>query len=147
MQIKADLHIHSAFSFDSDSSPEKIIKHAEKKKLHAIAITDHDTFEGAAAVSEYAGRNSSIQVIKGIEVTSTQGDIIGLFLEQGISSRAGLEVIDEIREKGGVSILAHPFRGGLPDEKIVEGVGRRKRDSSRRRVGGCGFFSPTSGLC
>ncbi|MBE9594246.1 MAG: PHP domain-containing protein, partial [Proteobacteria bacterium] len=41
-----DLHIHSTAS-DGTLSPAEILKLAQKLKLRAIAITDHDTIDGS----------------------------------------------------------------------------------------------------
>jgi len=40
--MKADLHCHSQYSYDSIAKIEEIIKEAETKGLDAVAITDHD---------------------------------------------------------------------------------------------------------
>jgi len=44
--LRCDLHIHTNFSPDGESSVEEIIAKAEEAGLDAIAITDHDTTEG-----------------------------------------------------------------------------------------------------
>ena len=51
-------------------------------------------------------------VIVGSEVETTdKGDIIGLFLTQEIRSREASEIIQEIKEQGGVAMWAHPLQG------------------------------------
>ncbi len=42
-----DLHVHTNFSKDGESSVEDILKKAENVGLDVIAITDHDTIDGA----------------------------------------------------------------------------------------------------
>lgn len=39
--MKADFHMHTSFSYDSDSAPEDMIQVAIQKGLHTICITDH----------------------------------------------------------------------------------------------------------
>ncbi len=39
--MRADVHMHSAFSSDSDSSPEEMILGAIDKGLEMICFTDH----------------------------------------------------------------------------------------------------------
>ena len=53
MPDKADLHIHTSCS-DGQLSPEDVIKLALDKKLKAVAITDHDTFEGYKSAKDLA---------------------------------------------------------------------------------------------
>jgi len=45
--IRADMHMHTAFSKDSLSRVEDVLDAAVEKGLGAIAITDHDSVEGA----------------------------------------------------------------------------------------------------
>lgn len=68
MPQKADLHIHTTCS-DGQLTPEQVIKLAVSKKLSAVSITDHDTFEGyklAKPVADQLG----IELIPGVEVTT-----------------------------------------------------------------------------
>jgi predicted metal-dependent phosphoesterase TrpH len=44
--LACDLHVHSSYSRDGESSVEEILLRAEKAGLDVIAITDHDTVEG-----------------------------------------------------------------------------------------------------
>ena len=39
--MKADYHVHTSFSYDSDSPPEEMIQAAVKKGLQTICITEH----------------------------------------------------------------------------------------------------------
>lgn len=63
-----DLHVHSACS-DGTFTPEELVEHAVRKKLAAIALTDHDTTEGipeAAAAAEKSG----MELVPGIEFST-----------------------------------------------------------------------------
>ncbi|WP_405059667.1 error-prone DNA polymerase [Kribbella sp. NBC_01505] len=51
----AELHVHSNYSFlDGASQPEELVETAVKQGLHALALTDHDGFYGAARFAEAA---------------------------------------------------------------------------------------------
>ena len=51
----AELHVHSNFSFlDGASQPEDLVEGAVRQGLHALALTDHDGFYGAARFAEAA---------------------------------------------------------------------------------------------
>jgi predicted metal-dependent phosphoesterase TrpH len=105
--IKADLHIHTRYSGDADTTLEQLIERCRKLGLGAIAITDHGTAEGALALAK---RNTPFKVIVGEEVESTEGEIIGLFLKESIPN--GLspeETIKRIRQQGGIVNVPHPF--------------------------------------
>jgi len=124
---RADLHTHTNAS-DGWPTPLQLVEHASRRThLDVIAITDHDTIQGALRAAEHAARRSKVQVIIGEEVSSRDGHIIGLFLEKrvppGLSAAA---TIHTIHEQGGIAIAAHPFwrtqrlvRSGNP----VHGVG------------------------
>jgi predicted metal-dependent phosphoesterase TrpH len=106
----ADLHIHTHFS-DGADSPRDVLRWAERKRLDAIAITDHDTIEGALLAAELALESrSNPDVIVGEEVSSADGHILGLFIKSrvppGLSAE---ETVAAIHEQGGVAIAAHPY--------------------------------------
>lgn len=108
-----DLHIHSIYSFDSTLKPERIIKIAKKKGLSGIAITDHNTMIGAIKTMSLA--DDDFKVILGSEISTDKGDVIGLFLNENIKSRRFIDVIDTIKDQGGISILPHPYKNKLGD--------------------------------
>ncbi|MGC9516151.1 MAG: PHP domain-containing protein [Methanomicrobiales archaeon] len=105
--MKYDLHVHSKYSSDGYVEPELMVKTAKKRGLDGIAVTDHDTIKGGLLAEKF--QDTDFQVIVGCEVTSNQGEIIGLFLNQEIVSKNHLEVMDEIKEQGGLVIIPHPF--------------------------------------
>jgi len=106
--MEFDLHIHSKYSYDSLSEPAKIVKVAKKKGLSGIAITDHNSIKGGLEALKYA--DDEFLVIVGEEVATDGGEIIGLFLKEELKSRSALTVIKEIRNQGGIAILAHPYK-------------------------------------
>jgi PHP family Zn ribbon phosphoesterase len=64
-------------------TPLKIVREACKKRLSAIAVTDHNSAENASAVME-AARGTGLVVLPGIEVTTSEEvHILGLFEELG----------------------------------------------------------------
>ncbi|MDD1717446.1 MAG: PHP domain-containing protein [Methanoregulaceae archaeon] len=105
--LTCDLHIHSNFSRDGESSVRDCLMRAADVGLDAIAITDHDTLEGARAA---LSRKSRVIVIPGIEISTVQGHLIVLGTLDPIPP--GLDVIETIRiahDLGGVVVLPHPF--------------------------------------
>jgi len=65
---RADLHIHTTAS-DGRSTPEQILKNAQKHKLNTIAITDHDTIRGYRKAAELAPQYE-IELLPGVEITA-----------------------------------------------------------------------------
>ena len=106
-KMKYDLHIHSKYSSDGFLDPLKIVKIAIKNGLNGIAVTDHDTIKGGLKTKEY--ETEDFKVIIGEEVTTSRGEIIGLFLEQEIKSSDFHDVIFEIKDQNGLVIIPHPF--------------------------------------
>ena len=106
--MKFDLHIHSYKSYDSLSSFENIIKYAKLRQLTGITITDHEVLV-SEDFRDIAMRNN-IWIIDGIEVKTEIGDIIGLFISGKLKSKKAVDLLDEIHDQGGISVLAHPFK-------------------------------------
>lgn len=104
--LKVDLHLHTRYSADGFILPEGLIARCLEVGLDAIAVTDHNTIEGALATKAKA----PFPVIIGEEVLSAQGEIIGLFLEKPVPKGLPvLETVARIREQGGLVVIPHPF--------------------------------------
>ncbi|MGB8310052.1 MAG: PHP domain-containing protein [Methanoregula sp.] len=105
--LTCDLHVHTNFSKDGESSVEDILRQAETVGLDVIAITDHDCVDGAKKALAF---NSTILVIPGIEVSTRQGHLIVLGVTEIIPS--GLDVRETVRiahRMGALVILPHPY--------------------------------------
>ncbi|WP_406661222.1 PHP domain-containing protein [Methanolobus sp. ZRKC3] len=103
-----DLHTHSKYSFDSLQKPEKMLKVAYKKGLDGIAITDHGTIRGGLEALKC--KNPGVKIIVGSEISTEVGHILCLFLNEEIKSKSAIEVIEEVKEQDGMTVLAHPFQ-------------------------------------
>lgn len=68
-----DLHVHSIFS-DGTFTPTELINLAKEKNLGAIALTDHDTFDGIEEFLEY-GKDKDIELVTGIELSTIFEDV------------------------------------------------------------------------
>jgi len=107
MKVYVDLHVHTRYSRCSNLHPRDVAAVAQKRGLTAVAVTDHNTIEGAQAVRSLAGQ---LKVITAEEIRTRQGEIIGYFLRErippGLSVR---ETIAEIRRQEGLVSVPHPF--------------------------------------
>jgi predicted metal-dependent phosphoesterase TrpH len=125
---KADIHIHSDYS-DGRPSIEEILDYVQNKtNLDVIAITDHDTIEGAQyAHSLMKKKKYRFELIIGEEVSSNEGHILGLFLKEKIEpDQPAHEVLIQIHAQGGIAIAAHPFyKTRMNNGKVIwaKGVG------------------------
>ncbi len=119
--IKGDFHIHSKYSYDSNTELRAILEKASEQGMNTISITDHETMEGSLKAREIAS-NFDIEVWLGMEIATTAGDIIGLKLKEEVRSRAWEDVIHDIRDQGGIVILPHPYRGHKRIEELAAAV-------------------------
>jgi predicted metal-dependent phosphoesterase TrpH len=104
--FKADFHIHSKYSMDCKTSLEKIIQTCQKKNINCIALTDHGSIEGALKLKDMA----PFYVIVGEEVLTTEGEIMGLFLQEKVPSGFSMEEsIRRIKAQGGLLCAQHPY--------------------------------------
>lgn len=112
-----DLHNHTLWSKDCLMKFEAIIRLCEQRNIHRIAITDHNTAEGALAMKKLAPD----LVIVGEEIMTTQGELLAYFVSESVPR--GLspdETIRRLRDQSAVISVSHPFdrlRKGAWDEK------------------------------
>jgi len=66
--IVADLHTHSTAS-DGVFSPSQVVVHAQNKKLHLLAMTDHDTFAGFSEAEQTRSQftHARLRLLLGVE--------------------------------------------------------------------------------
>jgi len=118
--MKADLHAHTHFSRDAVTSVTTFARRYQRAGIDCVAVSDHNNVDGALAVREIA----PFRVIISEEIKSSEGEIIGLFLQETI--RKGLtpeDTVRAIREQGGLVLVPHPFdrmrRSPLREEALL----------------------------
>lgn len=106
---RVDYHLHTMFSYDSKTSPEAVLERALQTGLGCVCVTDHDTIEGAIALTQI--RCPEVEIVVGCEFTVEDGShVIGLHLKDMISERRVPNLLEEIQRQGGLVLLPHPFR-------------------------------------
>lgn len=109
----ADFHIHTRFSRDSILAEEKFIRIALERGLTHVAVTNHNNVEGAIAVRDKVaelGLADRLTVILGEEVSTADGEVVGVFLQRTIPRGLSAdETADAIHEQGGLVSIPHPF--------------------------------------
>ena len=111
-RLRVELHCHTIASSDGVITPDGLLKAACLQKLDAIAITDHDTTEGAIEFQRwFQKKGSSTQIIIGEERTlDSKCHLIGLFVKQALVSTDADMVMEEIHQQGGLVLVPHPCR-------------------------------------
>jgi predicted metal-dependent phosphoesterase TrpH len=101
------MHTHSEASPDSRTPIAEQARAVRAARLDVVCATDHNTIEGALRLREMA---DGFRVIIGEEISSRDGEIIGLFLDRAIArDQSGEETIARIHEQGGLAVIPHPF--------------------------------------
>jgi len=127
---RADLQIHTSHG-DGMEDALAIFEAVERAAfLDVIAITDHDDVGGALEAREVYERHRNrwgFELITGIEVTTTHGHLLALWVDQPIPSFKSLEAtVAAVHEAGGIAVVPHPF------SLLTRSVGRRTLDRVMR---------------
>jgi len=106
-RIKLDMHTHCEYSPDSRTPVVAQAAAIKAVGIDVVCATDHNTIEGALRLREIA---DGFRVIVGEEISTRDGEIIGLFLERQIERGLSAdETIERIHEQGGIVSVPHPF--------------------------------------
>lgn len=108
---KADLHLHTNYSDGMMSPEETLVTIALETDLRTIAITDHDTAEGALVARSFARRRGlELEVVVGQEITTGQGDVLALFIDESLPRfSTAAEAVHAVHRLGGLAVAPHPF--------------------------------------
>lgn len=118
--VRVDFHSHTMYSGDSTTTPDEFAESLAHAALDVVAITDHNTIDGALALAHQL----PCEVIVGEEMRTHAGELIGLFLTERVPQ--GLppkETARRIRDQGGIVYVPHPFdemRNNLRTDAMIE---------------------------
>lgn len=117
-RYKVDLHTHSIISNDGGITASQYEKVLQSGELDCIAITDHNETSFARIMQ----KKHSDSIIIGEEISTTEGEVIGLYLKETIPGGISVdEAIASIKHQGGLVYIPHPFeffRQGLKRETV-----------------------------
>jgi predicted metal-dependent phosphoesterase TrpH len=110
--VFVDLHVHTIYSGDSSITPKRLVDALHTHSfLKTVAVTDHKTMEGYYHVSKLATAYEDILILPGIEVLTTQGDIVVIGAEERPTFPiTPEETIAFAEERNAIAIIAHPYR-------------------------------------
>jgi predicted metal-dependent phosphoesterase TrpH len=118
--VRVDLHLHSNYSHDGRSTLEELISRCAACGLDRIALTDHNTVQGALALLKLAPELT----IVGEEAKTREGEVIGLFINSPLPPYVSPEeVMDLVHGMGGLTYVPHPLdrnRAHFSAQRIVE---------------------------
>jgi predicted metal-dependent phosphoesterase TrpH len=82
-----------------------------KTDLKVIAVTEHDSLDGAELVYDaWARGRYSFEVVIGEEVTTLDGHLLALWVERPVRSFQPLRrTLEAIHTQGGLAVIPHPF--------------------------------------
>jgi predicted metal-dependent phosphoesterase TrpH len=104
--LTVELHSHTLASEDCLMRPADIVRVCQERGIDRLAVTDHNTVQGALAVQALAPN----LVIVGEEILTTQGELLAYFVREEVP--AGLspsETIARLRAQGAAISVSHPF--------------------------------------
>ncbi|MBV9577019.1 MAG: phosphotransferase [Chloroflexi bacterium] len=107
----ADLHLHTLAS-DGLISARDLVDHIEARTaLDVMAVTDHDETSAALEAREWAARRGyRVQVIPGVEVTTRDGHLLALFVEERPPALWSVQRTAEwVVRRGGLCLAPHPL--------------------------------------
>ncbi|HZD66857.1 MAG TPA: PHP domain-containing protein [Acidimicrobiales bacterium] len=118
-RIRVDCHVHTMWSGDATTTPDELARAVVETGIDVLAITDHQTVAGALALAE----RLPCRVVVGQECRTPVGEVIGLFLSERVTpGLSATQVVQAIRDQGGLVYVPHPFdelRHRLRDDVLV----------------------------
>lgn len=126
--MKADLHLHSKFSWDSKVRIEDYISVAETQGFGAIAITDHNSIESHGIINELQPK-TKVLLVPGQEINTLDGHLLIYGWTDLIPrDQSMISSIKQAKTTGKgtiVAIAAHPydpFRSGKGKIVLNSGI-------------------------
>jgi predicted metal-dependent phosphoesterase TrpH len=105
---------------DCNTPLKQVIDRCLETGINCIAIADHGTIEGALKMQSLA----PFPVIVAEEILTPHGEIMGMFLKEGIPSGLSVaETISRIKAQDALISIPHPFdmfRHSALDSQIIE---------------------------
>ena len=99
--IRAEFHCHTVFSHDSSNRLQQLLQAAEERGIRRLAITDHNTIQGALLAKEMDPE----RVVVGEEILTDRGELLAYFLNEAVPGDHLIVRTIEKKEKLKVSVF------------------------------------------
>lgn len=112
--LRGDIHAHSHHS-DATWQVGDLIRAARGLGLDFVTLSDHNTVSGLTELTA-----SDLVTVVGMELTTYHGHALALGLREWTDWRAGrggrtmAEIANEVADRGGLFVIAHPRSAGDP---------------------------------
>ncbi|HPQ68789.1 MAG TPA: glycosyltransferase [bacterium] len=113
------MHVHSTYSYDGELSVREIARICRKKGVRVCCLTEHSDRLTQEQVDQLAAEcaeisDDSLLLVPGIEFSMPGGlHLIGYGVTDLLTTSDPRTLCREIRERGGLAVLAHP-ESGMP---------------------------------
>jgi predicted metal-dependent phosphoesterase TrpH len=124
--MRIDFHCHTHYSRDGLIDFESLVHRMDRRGIDIVAITDHNTIDGALEFSARAPE----RFLVGEEIKTTHGELLAFFLTELVPPGLSLqETIVRVRDQGGVVGASHPL-----DRWRHEAIGREALESIHEQL-------------
>ena len=131
---KGLFHVHTNHSFDGESSLEELVRFCRENGFAFVCVTDHADLMDEESVRRVvrecdAHSGDGVKVIPGLEYAFPHDEGVHLLcvgIREPVQEKRIVSAVDEVRRRGGLSIVAHPSRNGyrIPEEieSAIDGI-------------------------
>jgi hypothetical protein len=114
--LSADLHVHG-FPGDGALPPWALASEARRRRLDAIALTNHNQMLSWTLVQAFGVRSPDVLLLPGEEVTTPEFHVAAVGVTRVVEwNRSASAVAAAVHAAGGVAIAAHP------DDRAAEAI-------------------------
>lgn len=108
--VHIDTHVHTADSYDAETSTERVLERAAAVGLDGVVVTDHDSIEESRRAAELAPLYGLVG-IPGVEVSTRDGHLLAIGVDEPPGHGRGLAgTVETVHARGGVAVVPHPFQ-------------------------------------
>lgn len=104
--IKAEFHCHTVYSGDSSNRIPQLLAAARERGIGRLAITDHNTIQGALRAKELDPE----LVVVGEEILTEKGEVLAYYVSKEIPKwLSPMETIKRLKSQGAFIAIPHVF--------------------------------------
>jgi hypothetical protein len=103
--------MHTRYGDGMATVPELLRYVDDRGDLDVVAITEHDTLRASEEARELHARGDyRIDIVPGMEVTTLDGHLLALYIDEPVPSfRRMEETLEAVHRLGGLAVVPHPL--------------------------------------